>query len=203
MVKIQTDDRKITNKTFLATLTKEDEDGKLLYPNGIHVGVERVVGPKNNTDFNNKPQVQLTVVLSILDPLKHGILGFEYNENGEKVQREIEGELVDKMITYSEDEADEVAFYFKIRNGKVEHEDENIKCTIYNLSSAFPLINTAFLESGFKNPQNKNIECTTDEIIEVLEGLEFMAGAEWDSFKGGRKYRKLIVKSTEIPKENE
>lgn len=67
---------------------------------------------------------------------------------------------------------------------------------VYNMGSAFPLINFAFAQAG-EVPENnkKNLIFTYDELVDVVEGLEFKAFTETRKFKGGKPYQVLIPKA--------
>ena len=73
---------------------------------------------------------------------------------------------------------------------------ENNEFKVYNMGSAFPLINFAFVNAGDVSEGNKkNLIFTYDELVDVIEGLEFKAHTESRNFKGGKAYQVLIPKA--------
>jgi hypothetical protein len=86
------------------------------------------------------------------------------------------------------DWVEEVPLYFNVR--LVDESLDEYK--IFTKSSGFPLFNYAFIEAGLLPANNsKNIIFTHEELVEVLEGLEFRAKVEQREF-GGNKYPVLI-----------
>lgn len=191
------EDRKVTHSTFLATLNKKEKNGKKQYPNGILVGVEKVYGPRDSTDYNGKPQTQLTVILSIIDDLEHGIVGRKLDKEGKVLKEPDEfGKNKTVFTTYEdgEDGTDTVPFYFKVSKSNEDKIEDGEDCDIrvYPMSACFSLFNEALKQYGtLDNPNNQAFECNTSEIKEALEGLEFYAQCELSEFSGN-SYFKLV-----------
>ncbi|WP_458456485.1 hypothetical protein [Methanobrevibacter sp.] len=178
MVRQETNEaRAETSRLFLNSV-------KSWYPDGILVGVESVSKPfKAQSGEDDKFVIGLSLSLGEnmekcrVRAVKDGkILTIEDEEGNEKPKVEIV------------DWVEVVPFFF---NMKLVDEDKD-EYKVFEMSSAFPLFNFAFIEAGLLPKNNtKNIIFTHDELVEVLEGLEFRATVEMREF-GGNKYPVLI-----------
>ena len=107
----------------------------------------------------------------------------------------------DGNVVMTEDEmGNEVAKIEIIKNpesitfwmGMTIEDPENDEYKVFNLGSAFPLVNYAFAKAGEVDAKNKkNLIFSYDELVDVLEGLEFRAKTETRKFNG-RPYQVLI-----------
>lgn len=173
--------------------------------NGIECGVERVGNifqSKNNDKVN-----QIPVTLSIIDNMPKCRARL-INDDGEVVMKE--DEVTGKEIPEIEiiNDPDEVTFFFKLKNyykkndkGKLTpKDDEEQEYLIHNMSNAFPLFNHAFIASGEIEPGNKDSIITThEEIVDCLDGYEFVAKCEKRSFEQNKtKYNVLIAEHKKL-----
>lgn len=154
------------------------------YPDGILVGVEQVSKPfKAQGGDDDKYVVGLSLSLGEdmdkcrVRAVKDGkIVTIEDEEGNEKPKIDIV------------DWVEVVPFFFNMR--LIDEDKDEYK--VFGLSSCFPLFNYAFIEAGLLPKGNtKNIIFTHEELVEVLEGLEFRATVEQREF-GGNKYPVLI-----------
>jgi len=123
----------------------------------------------------------------------------EIQEDMPKCRARVIGE--DGQVVMTEDEmGNEVAKIEIIKNpetitfwmGMSVEDPENDEYKVFNLGSAFPLINYAFAKAGEVDANNKkNLIFSYDELLDVLEGLEFRAKTETRKFNG-RPYQVLI-----------
>lgn len=170
----------VTSRLFLNSVNKWHKS------TGIHCCVDQVGKMVEGTD---KTKTTLPVNITVCEDMpkcRARVIG----EDGEVVKIEDEvGDLKDKIEIIKNPQE----FTLWIKLSVVDAENEEYK--VYNLSSGFPLINFAFIESGDIEPNNnKNLVFTYDEIVEVLEGLEFKVLVETRSF-GGNNYPVLIPKA--------
>lgn len=171
----------VTARLFLNSLKKwYNEDG-------IHCCVSSISKPQST---DREDRVSLAFNLDILEDMEE-CFAREIDENGQVVQITDEfGEDKDKIVRIKNPE--EVTIWLNIA---VEN-PENDEYKAYNIGSAFPLINFAFIESGDVTAGNKkNLIFTYDELLDVVEGLEFKAHTESRSYKGGKQYQVLIPKA--------
>lgn len=150
---------------------------------GILVGIEKVGKPIKSTNDDDKFSVG--VRLSLGEDMKKcrvravedgKIVTIEDEEGNEKPKIDIV------------DWVEVVPIYL---NMKLVDEDKD-EYKVFEMSSAFPLFNYAFIKAGLLPANNrKNIIFTHDELVEALEGLEFRAKVETREF-GGNKYPVLI-----------
>ena len=182
MVKVETSEAKPeTARLFLNSIKSWYND------TGIKVAVESVGKPFGDDEDDKRT---IAVGLVIMDGMprcrvrkvKDGkLVTMEDEEGNEKPEIEIVGWV------------EEVTVYCKC---KVEDE-ENDEYKVFSLHSSYPLFNFAFIEHGDLPANNKkNIIFSYEELVEVLEGLEFMATTETREF-GGNKYPVLIPKAIE------
>lgn len=170
----------VTARLFLTSIKK-------WYPKGIPVCISSVSKPR---EADNGKDVSVALNLDITEDMEH-CFARVIDDKGNVVQIEDEfGEEKDKIEEISN--PDEVAVWVKMR---IE-DPENDEFKVFNLGSAFPVINYAFAEAGDVPHNNKkNLIFTYDELVEVLEGLEFRAKTETRKYKGGKPYQVLIPES--------
>ena len=153
---------------------------------GIHVAVDSISKPQ---ETDREDRVALAFNLAICEDMpkcRARVIG----EDGEVVKViDDMGDEKDKIEIIENPE--EVTLWLNIN---VE-DPENDEYKVYTMGSAFPLINYAFIKSGDVSSSNKkNLIFTYDELLDVLEGLEFKAFTESRNFKGGKQYQVLIPK---------
>lgn len=153
---------------------------------GVHSCISSISKPQ---ETDREDRVALAFNMDILEDMpkcRARVIG----EDGKAVKVEDElGELKDKIEIIENPE--EVTIWLNIN---VEN-PENDEYKVYTMGSAFPLINYAFIKSGDVSPDNKkNLIFTYEELVDVIEGLEFKAFTETRSFKGGKPYQVLIPK---------
>lgn len=168
----------ITSSLFLTSIKSWYND------EGISVAVESIGGLNPNP--NNDAKVSFPIELGL-------------QEDMPKCRARVIGE--DGKVVMTEDEmGNEVAKIEIIKNPETitiwlsmnVEDPENDEYKIYSLGSAFPLVNYAFAKAGEISPNNKkNLIFSYDELIDVLEGLEFRVKTETRDFNG-RKYQVLI-----------
>ncbi len=181
MVKTDSGDSKapaITSSLFLTSVKSWYNE------KGISLIVDSVGGVNPNP--NNDAKVSVPVEFSI-------------EEDMPKCRARVIGE--DGKVVMTEDEmGNEVAKIEIVKNpstitiwlGMSVEDPENDEYKIYSLGSAFPLVNYAFAKAGEISSNNKkNLIFSYDELVDVLEGLEFRAKTETRDFNG-RKYQVLI-----------
>lgn len=150
---------------------------------GISLAIESVGKP-----VATEKEVKVSV------PIEFGI-----QEDMPKCRARVIGE--DGEVVMTEDEmGNEVAKIEVIENpesvtiwmGMSVEDPETDEYKVYNFGSAFPLINYAFAKAGEVDMDNtKNLIFSYDELLDVLEGLEFRAKTETRKFNG-RPYQVLI-----------
>lgn len=153
---------------------------------GIHCAILNVSKP---VETDREDRVALAINLGICEDMPK--CRARVIENGRVVKIEDEmGDEKDKIEIIKNPE--EVTLWININ---VENpENDEYKC--YSMGSGFPLINFAFAEAGDVDHKNKkNLIFTYDELVDVLEGLEFKALTETRKFKGGNPYQVLIPKA--------
>jgi len=156
--------------------------------NGIHSCISSISQPQPT---DREDRVALAFNLDICEDMPKCRARVIDEETGDvvKVLDEM-GEERDKIELIENPE--EVTIWLNIN---VENAENN-EFKVYSMGSAFPLINYAFIESGDVSKDNKkNLIFTYDELVDVLEGLEFKAFTESRSFKGGKAYQVLIPKA--------
>ena len=154
---------------------------------GIHSCVSSISQPQ---ETDREDRVALAFNLDICEDMEKCYARI-IDENGEIVKIEDEfGDEQPKLEIIKNPE--EVTIWLNIN---VE-DPENNEFKAYNMGSAFPLINYAFIQAGDVPAGNqKNLIFTYDELVEAVEGLEFKAFTESRKFKGGKPYQVLIPKS--------
>ena len=167
----------LTMRLFLNSIKK-------WYPKGIQVCISNV-GKCRESDKEN--EVSLPIGFEIEDEMEH-CFARVIDEKGQVVKIEDEfGEEKDKIEQISN--PTEVTAWLKM---KIE-DPENDEYKVFNLGSAFPLFNYAFIKSGDLQPNNKkNIIFEYEELADALEGLEFRMKTETRKFKGGKPYQVII-----------
>ena len=182
MVKTDVGEKKqpaITPRLFLNSV-------KTWYPEGIHVCVESISKPQE-TDREDRVAVAFNLgICEDMPKCRARVIG----EDGKAVKIEDDmGEEKDQIEVISN--PDEVTIWLNINIENPELDEYKV----YTLGSAFPLINYAFIKAGEIDENNKkNLIFTYEELVEVLEGLEFKAFTETRKFKGGKPYQVLIPK---------
>lgn len=180
MVKIdepQTSKPALTSSLFLTSVKSwHNKDGIAL--------VVESVGQPIATDKEEK--VSIPIECSIEEDMpkcRARVIG----EDGEVVMTEDEmGNEVAKIEIIKNPET--ITFWM----GMTITDPENDEYKVYNMGSAFPLVNYAFAKAGEIDFDNKkNLIFTYDELLDVLEGLEFRAKTETRKFNG-RPYQVLI-----------
>ena len=155
---------------------------------GVKVAVESIGKPyviENNDDENAKPKTTISVSLYLTDGMDKCRVRVVEDNQYVKVEDD-SGNLVYKVEIV--DWVEEVPFFFNV--APVDEDKDEYK--VFNLSSAFPLFNFAFIQAGdLPEGNKKNIIFSHKELVEVLEGLEFMAKVEMREFKG-KSYPVLI-----------
>ena len=183
MVKIDVVEKKqspMTARLFLNSV-------KTWYPDGIHVCCTSVSKPQ---ETDREDRVALAFNFAILQDMpkcRARVIG----EDGKVVKILDEmGEEKDKIEIIENPE--EVTIWLNIN---VEN-PENDEFKVFTMGSAFPLINFAFINAGdVPENNNKNLIFTYEELLDVVEGLEFKAHTESRKFKGGKQYQVLIPKA--------
>ncbi|WP_409200666.1 hypothetical protein [Methanobrevibacter sp. DSM 116169] len=128
----------------------------------------------------------VAVKLNILDMSK--CRGRVIDDKGEVVQIEDdEGEMKDEIQIVNDPE--EVTFFYNV--GKLKDNPDEFQ--LNPLSSAYPLVKYAFLESELiEEDTKKNIVFNHEELKEALVDLEFMAKMELKKVDGLTPYPRLI-----------
>jgi hypothetical protein len=179
---VKTDDQKkeqspMTARLFLNSI-------KTWHPDGVHVVVESI---SKAQETDREDRVAFAFNLGICEDMpkcRARVIG----DDG-RVVKVIDdmGDEKDKIEIIENPE--EVTIWL---NMNVE-DPETEEYKVYTMGSAFPLINYAFIKSGDISENNKkNLIFTYDEMLDVLEGLEFKAQTETRKFKGGKPYQVLI-----------
>ena len=185
MVKIDTPVERakppVTARLFLNSVKTWHND------TGVHCCISSVSKPQ---ETDREDRVALAFNLDILGDMpkcRARVIG----EDGEVVKIEDEfGEEKDQIEIIENPE--EVTLWLNIN---IEN-PENDEYKVYTMGSAFPLINFAFVNAGdIPENNNKNLIFTYDELLDVIEGLEFKAFTESRNFKGGKQYQVLIPKA--------
>lgn len=171
----------VTARLFLNSIKTWHND------DGIHCAVSSISQPQPT---DREDRVSLAFNLDICEDMpkcRARVIG----EDGEPVKILDEmGEEKDQIEVIENPE--EVTIWLNVN---VE-DAENNEFKVYSMGSAFPLINFAFINSGDVSENNKkNLIFTYDELVDVLEGLEFKAFTESRNFKGGKAYQVLIPKA--------
>ena len=182
MVKIDSEKKEqspMTARLFLNSV-------KSWYPEGIHVAIESISKPQ---ETEREDRVALAFNLGICEDMpkcRARVIG----DDGQVVKIEDEmGEEKDKIEIIENPEDVTIWLNINIEN------PENDEYKVYNMGSAFPLINYAFAKTGDVPENNKkNLIFTYEELLDALEGLEFKAFTETRKFKGGKPYQVLIPK---------
>ena len=167
----------MTMRLFLNSIKK-------WYPKGIQVCISNV-GKCRESDKEN--EVSIPIGFDIMDEMEH-CFARVIGDDGKVVKIEDEfGEEKDKIEQISN--PTEVTAWLKM---KIE-DPENDEYKVFNLGSAFPLFNYAFVKTGDLEPNNtKSIIFEYDELVDALEGLEFRMKTETRKFKGGKPYQVII-----------
>ena len=167
----------MTMRLFLNSIKK-------WYPKGILVCISNV-GKCRESD--KEGEVSIPIGFDITEDMEH-CFARVIGDDGKVVKIEDEfGEEKDKIEQISN--PTEVTAWLKM---KIE-DPENDEYKVFNLGSAFPLFNYAFIKSGDLQPNNKkNIIFSYDELVDALEGLEFRMKTETRKFKGGKPYQVII-----------
>ena len=171
----------VTARLFLNSIRKwHNKDG-------IHSCVTSISQPQ---ETDREDRVALAFNMEILEDMEK-CYAREIDEDGQIVKIEDEfGDEKDKLTIIKNPE--EVTIWLNVA---VENPAEN-EYKVYNIGSAFPLINFAFIQAGDVTEGNKkNLVFTYDELVDVVEGLEFKAFTESRSYKGGKQYQVLIPKA--------
>lgn len=184
MVKTDSGEKKasaITPRLFLNSVKKWHDD------TGIHCAISQV-GKPIETDREDRVSIALNMdICEDMPKCRARVI----DDEGKVVQIEDDmGDFKDKIEIVKNPE--EFTLWIKLA---VENpENDEYKC--FSLASGFPLINFAFAQAGDIDESNKkNLIFTYDELVDVLEGLEFKAFSETRSFKGGNNYPVLIPKA--------
>ena len=180
MVKTDKGDKKdtaITGSLFLTSI-------KSWYnKDGIHSAIENIGQP-----------VEVGDGTKVSVPFEFGIC-----EDMPKCRARVIGED-GKVVMTEDDMGNEVAQIEIIKNpesvtlwmGMKVEDPETDEYKVFSMGSAFPLFNYAFIKAGELPEDNKNnIIFSYDELLDVLEGLEFRAKTETRKFNG-RAYQVLI-----------
>lgn len=184
MVKIDepTDKKKpaLTSRLFLNSVKK-------WHPDGVHVVVDSISKPQE-TDRDDRRAFAFN--LGICEDMPK-CYARAIDEQGQVIKIEDEmGEEKDKVEII--ENPSEVTIWLNLN---VE-DAENDEYKAFSMGSAFPLINFGFINSGDVSEGNKkNLIFSYDEMVDVLEGLEFKAFTETRKFKGGKPYPVLIPKA--------
>ena len=181
MVKIDSGDSKapaITSSLFLTSIKSWYNE------QGIHLAVESVGSVNPNP--NNEGKVSIPVEFGIMEDMPK-CRARVIDEEGKVVMTEDDmGNEVAKIEITKNPETITIWLGMSIEDA------ENDEYKIYSLGSAFPLVNYAFAKAGEISANNKkNLIFSYDELLDVLEGLEFRAKTETRDFNG-RKYQVLI-----------
>lgn len=183
MVKIDSIEKKqpaLTARLFLNSIKTWHKD------TGVHVCISSISKPQ---ETDREDRVALAFNLDICEDMpkcRARVIG----EDGKPVKIEDDmGEEKDQIEIISNPEEVTVWLNINIENPELD------EYKVYTLGSAFPLINYAFIKAGEIDENNKkNLIFTYEELVEVLEGLEFKAFTETRKFKGGKPYQVLIPK---------
>ena len=183
MVRADTGESKasaITSRLFLNSVGKWHSD------TGVHCAISSV-GKAVATDKEDRVSYPITIeICEDMPKCRARVIG----EDGKVVKVEDDvGDLKDKIEIVKNPEEFTLWIKLAIENPEIDE----YKC--FSLGSGFPLLNFAFSQAGDIDPSNKkNLIFTYDEMLDVLEGLEFKAFSETRSFKGGSNYPVLIPK---------
>lgn len=184
MVKVDSGESKasaVTSRLFLNSVLKwHSEDG-------VPCAIESV-GKPVETEREDRVSFPLSIAITgDMAKCRARVIG----EDGKvvKVENDV-GDEIDKIEIIKNPQ--EFTLWIKLAIEDAEHDE--YKC--YSLASGFPLLNFAFAEAGdIEHSNTKNLIFTYDEMLDVLEGLEFRAFSETRNFKGGNKYPVLIPKA--------
>ena len=151
---------------------------------GISLAIESVGKVVPNP--NNEQKVSVPVEFGIEEDMpkcRARVIG----EDGKVVMTENEiGDEVPKIEIVSNPETITIWMGMSVENPETD------EYKVYSMGSAFPLFNYAFIKAGELDPKNdKNIIFSYDELLDVLEGLEFRCKTETRKFNG-RAYQVLI-----------
>ena len=171
----------VTARLFLNSIKKwHNKDG-------VHCCISSISKPQE-TDRDDR--VALAFNLDILEDMPE-CFARVIGEDGEVVKIADEfGDDKDKIEIIKNPEEVTIWLNINVENPELD------EYKVYNMGSAFPLINFAFISSGDVSEGNKkNLIFTYDELVDVIEGLEFKAFTEARKFKGGKQYQVLIPKA--------
>lgn len=178
MVKIDGERKEpaITGTLFLTSV-------KSWYKDGIHLAVESVGSP---IATDNETKVSVPVELGVCEDMPK-CRARVISDDGKVVKTEDDmGNEVAKIEIISNPER------FTLWLGMKVEDPENDEYKVFSMGSAFPLINFAFAQAGEIDADNKkNLIFSFEELLDVLEGLEFRCKTETRKFNG-RAYQVLI-----------
>lgn len=184
MVKVDSGESKasaVTSRLFLNSVKKWHED------DGVHCAISSV-GKAVGTEREDRVSYPITIeIIDDMPKCRARVIG----DDGKvvKVENDV-GDEIDKIEIIKNPQE----FTLWIKLAIEDAELDEYKC--FSLASGFPLLNFAFAEAGdIEHSNTKNLIFTYDEMLDVLEGLEFRAFSETRNFKGGNKYPVLIPKA--------
>jgi hypothetical protein len=172
------DDKRVTSNLFLSSLNS-------WYPEGLKCKVNKLSRPFNGR-YNET--LILPCILEVLEKMEW-CRTRELDEEGNIKYVENPVTANEEVSIVVSDDIKFVTFYLKL---KVEMGlDTDPELIVHNQSSAYDLINSAYMSNGILPIGNhKSFITNTDELYEYLTDYTFKAFADKGNFNG-KKYFKL------------
>lgn len=162
---------------------------------GVELGVEKVSKLFRSKAETNKNSAKLAVQLSILGDFpkcRVWVVDEETNEYITEINDKTGDE--DRIIDFEDVSGETVTFYYRVRllDKDADLEDGETEIRINQMSSAYPLFKAGFVENGLLPAEGKgDIDCTYDELKQVLEGMVFTG--KYEHIKNKYAYDRLDV----------
>lgn len=178
----------VVSSLFLTSLRDFEKEG-------VELGVEKVSKLFRSKAETNKNSAKLAVQLSILGDFpkcRVWVVDEETNEYITEINDKTGDE--DRIIDFEDVSGETVTFYYRVRllDKDADLEDGETEIRINQMSSAYPLFKAGFVENGLLPAEGKgDIDCTYDELKQVLEGMVFTG--KYEHIKNKYAYDRLDV----------
>ena len=162
---------------------------------GVELGVEKISKLFRSKAETNKNSAKLAVQLSILGDFpkcRVWVVDEDTNEYVTEINDKTGDE--DRIIDFEDVSGETVTFYYRVRllDKDADLEDGETEIRINQMSSAYPLFKAGFVENGLLPAEGKgDIDCTYDELKQVLEGMVFTG--KYEHIKNKYAYDRLDV----------
>lgn len=178
----------VVSSLFLTSLRDFEKEG-------VELGVEKVSKLFRSKAETNKNSAKLAVQLSILGDFpkcRVWVVDEDTNEYVTEINDKTGDE--DRIIDFEDVSGETVTFYYRVRllDKDADLEDGETEIRINQMSSAYPLFKAGFVENGLLPAEGKgDIDCTYDELKQVLEGMVFTG--KYEHIKNKYAYDRLDV----------